>query len=385
MYGYCATGSISTHIRIKVSNIAHIPSSMSFTEAAGLPFALSAAYYALFRIARLDVADTVLIRGNGSNMGLVAAQMINAFGATVHVSVRNQEEIGILSNYFDLTQDRIHIGVDAPVSEFDVVLDLNNGVESFSSQIHLADGGKLIKLIQSLSKQDSSHISIESKNISYSSVDFRAALESGSAKTAHLLDAISRLFSATEMGARSLLPPPEVFSVADLKSAFERVHEMNESHLNGKVVVEMDENAQVQVGSNLASSEAPQSNLFGQTQVAPAPRVPHKFTENATYVIAGGFGGLGRTVIPWMADRGARNFIVLSRSGASSEAAKDLITNMEKQGIRIEGLKCDLMSAESVSGAIDRVKGSMPRIKGCLQCAMVLSVSFSSLRHYTRI
>lgn len=42
------------------------------------------------------------------------------------------------------------------------------------------------------------------------------------------------------------------------------------------------------------------------------------------YVIAEGLGGLGQGITRWMSQRGARNFILLSRSGATELFAKKL-------------------------------------------------------------
>ncbi|KAG8412859.1 hypothetical protein J3459_013734 [Metarhizium acridum] len=42
---------------------------------------------------------------------------------------------------------------------------------------------------------------------------------------------------------------------------------------------------------------------------------------NATYVIAGGLGSLGRSLASYMAESGAKNIVFLSRSGASDPKA----------------------------------------------------------------
>ncbi|KAF1979893.1 KR-domain-containing protein [Bimuria novae-zelandiae CBS 107.79] len=42
------------------------------------------------------------------------------------------------------------------------------------------------------------------------------------------------------------------------------------------------------------------------------------FDCNATYILVGGLGGLGRSLITWMAGRGARHIAVISRSGTNT-------------------------------------------------------------------
>ena len=75
-----------------------------------------------------------------------------------------------------------------------------------------------------------------------------------------------------------------------------------------------------------------------------------------------------------MVGRGAKNLILLSRSGAHSAAAQDLLSELKEQGVRVMAPKCDVSSAESLSDAL-QMCANMPPIKGCIQGTMVLQVS----------
>ena len=101
---------------------------------------------------------------------------------------------------------------------------------------------------------------------------------------------------------------------------------------------------------------------------------PFAFDRDATYVIAGGLGGLGRSVARWMAARGARYLILLSRSGLHSDSAKVLVEELEGHGLHVETPACDVTSAESLAMTLNECKGRMPPIKGCIQGTMVLKV-----------
>lgn len=52
------------------------------------------------------------------------------------------------------------------------------------------------------------------------------------------------------------------------------------------------------------------------------PKPAFAFGRDARYVIPGGLGGIGRRMARWMAARGARYLILLSRSGLHSDSAK---------------------------------------------------------------
>jgi FlaA1/EpsC-like NDP-sugar epimerase len=108
-------------------------------------------------------------------------------------------------------------------------------------------------------------------------------------------------------------------------------------------------------------------------QVIPSSKPTYNFSPDATYVIGGGSGGLGRFIISWMITRGARNLLLLSRSGTSSSPVSELITLMKIKGVRIEAPMCDISDEETLVSVLGKYK-HMPPIKGCIQASMVLQV-----------
>ena len=106
----------------------------------------------------------------------------------------------------------------------------------------------------------------------------------------------------------------------------------------------------------------------------PSSTPKYSFEQDATYLIAGGLGGLGRAITRWMVSRGARNFILLSRSGATSQYAVGLIEEMQSRGVKIAAPPCDVSVEEEVSTTIEKYRSTMPPVKGCIQASMVLKV-----------
>jgi NAD(P)-dependent dehydrogenase (short-subunit alcohol dehydrogenase family) len=104
---------------------------------------------------------------------------------------------------------------------------------------------------------------------------------------------------------------------------------------------------------------------------------PLKFPEAATYVLAGGLGGIGRSIARWMASRGARNFVFLSRSGARSSEAQGLIAHLEKNGCRAASYICDIADKSQLAAIIAECQTTLPPIKGCIHGCMALEVSIS--------
>ena len=79
-----------------------------------------------------------------------------------------------------------------------------------------------------------------------------------------------------------------------------------------------------------------------------------------------------------MAHQGAKNLILLSRSGGErSEAAVNLIGELRELGVCVATPKCDVASTNSLGSALAQCS-DMPPIKGCIQGTMVLQVGIHS-------
>lgn len=96
---------------------------------------------------------------------------------------------------------------------------------------------------------------------------------------------------------------------------------------------------------------------------------------SATYVIAGGLGGLGRSTARWMVDRNARNLILLSRSGVKAGTAHTFIDELRSKGVHVEAPACDITNIEIMHRVLGSLIKDMPLVKGCVQASMVPKVS----------
>lgn len=74
-----------------------------------------------------------------------------------------------------------------------------------------------------------------------------------------------------------------------------------------------------------------------------------------------------------MTDRGAKNLILLSRSGPKTEAAI-MLCKVKDDGVHFQAPACDVPKAESLMSDLAHCAQSMPPIKGCIQASMVLKV-----------
>ncbi|KAF1964770.1 KR-domain-containing protein [Bimuria novae-zelandiae CBS 107.79] len=174
------------------------------------------------------------------------------------------------------------------------------------------------------------------KNVNFASVDLHYILLTNPKLTRQLVEKTLSLTTDPTVGGPL---PLHLFPVSQTEKAFRYIQSSKNS---GRILVTIDEPL---------------------TQ-----RSAWRFDPHASYIIAGGLGGLGRTIIRWMATRGLRNVIIPSRSGASSPIAKELVSTLESKGIKVVTPLCDC--------------SNMPPIRGCMSLSMVLQDAlFDNMKH----
>jgi NAD(P)-dependent dehydrogenase (short-subunit alcohol dehydrogenase family) len=96
---------------------------------------------------------------------------------------------------------------------------------------------------------------------------------------------------------------------------------------------------------------------------------------DATYILIGGTGGLGRSMAKWMLGKGAKTIVLLSRSGAVKGKAKDQIDELNATGANIVVRRCDVANKAEVEDLVSNGLSDLPPIRGLIHGAMVLHVS----------
>ena len=98
---------------------------------------------------------------------------------------------------------------------------------------------------------------------------------------------------------------------------------------------------------------------------------------NASYLITGGTGGLGRSLTHWLVKQGAKNTILASRSGGKNDSTLQLVNEVENlgSGVNIVMAKCDITDREQIQRLTD-ANCDMRPVRGIIHGAMVLQVSY---------
>lgn len=95
------------------------------------------------------------------------------------------------------------------------------------------------------------------------------------------------------------------------------------------------------------------------------------FDPEASYIVTGGMGGLGRAICSWMAERGARFITAISRSAGRSSNDKSFIAEMQSMQCVLTPVAGQIQDSNVVKSAV----AQSPRpVKGVIHLAMVLRV-----------
>jgi len=95
--------------------------------------------------------------------------------------------------------------------------------------------------------------------------------------------------------------------------------------------------------------------------------------QDATYLITGGLGGIGRHLAVWLAEHGARCLVLAGRSGASQPAARETVAELERSGVKVEAARLDVSNHEQVVELIERIQATMPPLRGIVHAAGILA------------
>jgi short-subunit dehydrogenase len=77
----------------------------------------------------------------------------------------------------------------------------------------------------------------------------------------------------------------------------------------------------------------------------------------------------------WMAARGAKHLIFLSRPDNITDDIAETISTLEVKGVNVRIFKCDVGDKARLAEVVEECKSTLPPIKGVIQGAMVLDVS----------
>ncbi|RHZ46589.1 uncharacterized protein CDV56_102872 [Aspergillus thermomutatus] len=357
VFGLLPRGQFGSIARTPWTSIVHMPPSLSFEEAASLPVAYCTAYICLTGLAHLQRDQTVLIHAAAGSVGQAALMIARHVGAEVFVTVGTPEKRELMIHRYGIPEDHLFSSRDTSFVAgvlgathgrgIDVVLNSLSGSllqESFNA---LSPFGHLVDIGQR-DLEANSHLAMRPSNhpTSFSAFSLLALAQHNPRQLHRALAETTKL-----VGEHQLSPvhPLTSYSIRDVAEAFRYLQ--TENHI-GKAVLS--------IGSDVTVPML-------QRSLTP------KFSPDASYLLVGGVGGIGCSIARWMADQGARNVIILSRSAGRSEQAAALVDELSQVGCRVKAVSCDVSSESGLADSLRQCQeNGLPPIRGVIQGAMVL-------------
>ena len=325
-------------------------------EAATMPLVYMTVVYAFEHVARLRKAQKVLVQSASGGLGLAAIQLARAKGAEIFVTAGTAEKTRFLNEQMGIPLTHIFSSRDSADIKrmvhatqndgFDVILSNSQGHMLYESVKALAPLGHLID-VGRLDVTSSKNIGLElfQKSASFSSFDLGLVIERDVKLGGELMRSVDEHFTAGRIG------PVRPYTAADISQLGQTLLRFSKGTHIGKMVV---------------SYQDPNSTIRMHKSVAPA-----RFDPEARYILVGGLSGLGRSIVRFMSDRGARNMVVWSRSGPNnlSAEANALIEELAAKRVRVQPVTCDVSDREQVMRAMQDASSDRT-VRGVLHFAV---------------
>jgi NAD(P)-dependent dehydrogenase (short-subunit alcohol dehydrogenase family)/acyl carrier protein len=92
----------------------------------------------------------------------------------------------------------------------------------------------------------------------------------------------------------------------------------------------------------------------------------------ASYLVTGGLSGFGLQTAAWLASRGARHLVLLSRRGQPEGDDVRVLDELREQGVTVHAVACDVTDRAALAAVIDDIGERLPPLRGIVHAAMVI-------------
>ncbi|WZB74644.1 SDR family NAD(P)-dependent oxidoreductase [Achromobacter insuavis] len=347
--------SFGDRVLTQASAISHIPAGFSFEAAATIPSTFFTVYYALHHLARLEAGERILIHGAAGGVGIAAVQYAQWIGAEIYATAGSEEKRDFLrmmgvTHVYDsrsLSYDD-EILADTGGVGVDVVLNSLAGEAITRNLQVLRPFGRFLEL----GKRDfyeNTRIGLRPfrNNISYFGIDADQLMCERPDLTRRLFGEMMQLFAD---GALHPLP----YSIFDANNVVDAFRYMQQARQIGKIVVTYRNGIHQPHSTHRATARSLALPVDG------------------TYLITGGLGGFGLRTAQWLADKGARNLVLISRSGPAADSARDAIAALQASGVRVHAAACDVTDRQALEQLLTDIAQDMPPLRGIVHAAVVI-------------
>jgi acyl transferase domain-containing protein/NADPH:quinone reductase-like Zn-dependent oxidoreductase/acyl carrier protein len=319
--------------------VAPKPNNLTSVEAATLPTAFLTAQYTLRHLAKIGAGDRVLIHAATGGVGLAAVQIAQRAGAEIFATAGSDRKRAFLRELgVPHIMDSRSLDFGREILErtggrgVDIVLNSLAGDFIATSFSALAPRGRFIEI----GKRDiwsAEQVAHLGKDIRYHIVDLGGAAIEEPEVIGHMLREIVKAVERQEL--RPLRAVQYGFDEAVAAYRY-----MAQAQHIGKVVL-----CQSRCAADIVA--------------------------DASYLVTGGFGGIGSQLLRWLVQRGARNVVLVGRHDPAA-AAREAIAWAEAQGARVLVRLADIADMGQAATLFSEIAAAMPPLRGILHAAGLL-------------
>jgi NADPH:quinone reductase-like Zn-dependent oxidoreductase/acyl transferase domain-containing protein len=368
VFGFTYDGSYATYGRGLQGTLVKVPENLSFAEAAIIPVVYVTAWACLYEIGDLakrtsrGKKSTVLIHAAAGGVGQAAIQLAQREGAEIFVTVGSIEKRDFLEKTYGLPRDHIFSSRDLTFKDGVLRMTANRGVDIIINSLAgdalratwelVAPFGAFAEIgITDIESNAQISMSTFARGVRFEALELLYMWNTDPERLDYLWAGMIESVLSQHLDIKT---PIKRFAVSQIEDAMRLMQ--SAKHI-GKLVIDY--------------------HAEDVVRVVPPPRPAAKLAPDATYIVSGGFGGLGVEIIRWLVQAGAKNLIVPSRRGLADKASKALVADLQSNGVRIAAPSCDITDRDGLEKAISVAISDMPPVRGCIQSSAVFAVSFS--------
>jgi acyl transferase domain-containing protein/acyl carrier protein len=337
-------GSFGQYVTAKTTLVIHKPEDMSFEEAATIPVAFLTVCSSLLNV-EISPGDRVLVHAASGGVGLAAIQLLKLAGAEIFATASPQkweflQSLGIKHIMNSRTLDFANEIMEKTNGEgVDVVINSLNGDFISKSLSILREKGCFLEIGKNGVWKIEQAKQVR-PDISYFLVDLVKDCYEQPALVQSMFDELMQKFRDG-----NLKPLPQtIFAFTDVLDAFRYMQQAK--HI-GKIVISQ------QSGTRTISQE------------------PVSLSEDGTYLITGGLGGLGVLTANWLVQHGAKHLVLVGRSTPNPVVGNQL-KQLEQAGSQVVVLSADISQLEQVNYVLATIEKFLPPLRGIIHAAGLL-------------
>lgn len=349
-------GHFGNYTRVPAVMAQKLKPGLDSVEAATMPLVYMTAVYAFDHVARVRKNQKVLIQSASGGLGIAAIQLAKSKGAEVFATAGTAkkaqfltDEMGIPPNHIFSSRDIADISrmVQATKNDgFDVILStaqgdlLHESIKALAPLGHLIDVGRL-----DVTSSKTVALELFQKCASFTSFDLGVLIERDLGLGGELMQSVNEYYQAGLIGP---IRPCTVSSISQLDQTL--LGFSKGTHIGKMVISYQDPNSIIKLHQSVPLAQ---------------------FDPGARYILVGGLSGLGRSIVRWMSERGARDMVIWSRSGGSNTSRESLalVEELAANGVKVQLVACDVSNKEQVLQAVQTASADVA-VRGIVNFAV---------------